>query len=158
MTETHEAAWKKADPAYGFTAHLPGVDFDEAKGRMNEGLLEHRPRPRPEPRVAQPILAFDLAGELLRLRSEPSWQHGHNATTLVKRPDSNIVLTLLRAGQKIKNHAVESSVSIQVLSGSVRVTVGGGSVPLATGGLLLLAPGLAHDLEALEEASLLLHY
>ena len=78
---------------------------------MNEATPE-RPRPRPESRVALPILSFDLADEVNGLRTEASWKHGHIATTLVKRPDSSIVLTLLRAGQKIKNHAVESSVSI----------------------------------------------
>lgn len=40
MTETHEAAWKKTDPAYGFTTHLPGVAFDEAKARITAALAE----------------------------------------------------------------------------------------------------------------------
>lgn len=116
-----------------------------------------RPRPRPEARVATSMLSLDLGVELDALRSEPGWaSKGHNAKTLVKRADSSVVLTLLKAGQRLKEHAVGKSVTLQAVSGRVRVHVGTESVEMRAGGLLALEPHLAHDVEALEESALLI--
>ena len=118
-----------------------------------------RPRPRPEPRVARSILSFDLAGEIEALRDEPVWRSkGHNAKTLVKRADSKIVLTLLREGQHLKEHAVDASVTIQVLAGRIRLNIGAEGVEpieLGAGGLLALEPRTAHDVEAVGETAML---
>ena len=116
-----------------------------------------RPRPRPEPRVARSLLSYDLAKEVESLRAEPGWSvTGHNARTLVKRADSKVVLTLLRGGQRVKEHAVDASVNVQVLSGRVRLHAGGEPIDLRAGGLLAMEPGMAHDVEALEESALLI--
>lgn len=103
------------------------------------------------------MLSVELGAELEALRSEPGWaSKGHNAKTLVKRADSSVVLTLLKAGQRLKEHAVGKSVTIQVFSGHVRLQVGEESVEMRAGGLLALEPHLAHDVEALEESALLI--
>lgn len=123
---------------------------------MNENVTEDRSRPRPEPRLAEPIGRFDLAQEIASLRAEPAWQsHGHNARTLVKRADSRVVLTLLRSGQRLKSHAVDSSATIQVLEGSVVVHAAGEEISLAVHGLVALEAGMPHDLEARTDAVIL---
>lgn len=116
-----------------------------------------RPRPRPEPRVARSILSFDLAREIDALRAEPVWgSRGHNAKTLVKRADSKVVLTLLREGQHLKEHAVDASVTIQVLAGRIRLNVGVEQIEVGAGGLLAMEPRTAHDVEAVEETAMLI--
>jgi quercetin dioxygenase-like cupin family protein len=107
--------------------------------------------------LAGPLIAIDLAVEAAQLRTERGWREGdRNANTLVKTPDFRVVLTALRAGARLQEHQAAGRVSIQTLSGRVRLQVGAQNVELPTGHLLVLEPGLAHDVEALEDSVFLL--
>ena len=112
---------------------------------------------RPAQQLVGPMLTFDLAAELARLRQEPSWQQGdHSANTLVHEDDFRIVLVAMKPRARIQEHAAAARVSVQLIAGRVRLQVGEQSVELSAGGLLVLAPELAHDVEALEESAFLL--
>jgi quercetin dioxygenase-like cupin family protein len=98
-----------------------------------------------------------LGEQLERLRREPAWRAGdRNAITLVKTPALRVVLLAVKEGARLQEHRAEGSVTIQVISGSVRADAGGRRVELAPGEVLVLEPGLEHALEAVRESAVLL--
>jgi len=104
-----------------------------------------------------PHLSFDLAAELDRLKREGPWrERGHNAITLAKYPDLRFVLMALKQGARMAIHEPDERVSIQILSGRVRMGVGGRELELGPGQLLAMDRAQAHQVEALEECALLL--
>ncbi len=115
-----------------------------------------RRRPRPEKRVKAPILVYDLERETRNLRQEDAFTfHGHNAITLVKRADGSLVLIRLERGGKIDLHSVRHSTTIHTLTGFLRVRVGDRIVDLPAGRVVCLAEGVPHEVEAIEETTLL---
>jgi quercetin dioxygenase-like cupin family protein len=110
------------------------------------------------PGLAEPLLHFDLEQDMQQLRREDSWQRetGRSAKTLAKYPDFRIVLILMKAGSRMRQHKAEGRVSIQQLKGQVRIHLGDRKVSLSAGHLLVLDCGVLHDVEALEESALLL--
>jgi quercetin dioxygenase-like cupin family protein len=112
---------------------------------------------RPAQRLRAPVLTFDLAAEGERLRAEASWQRGdRNAKTLVKEQDLRVVLTVLRRSARLQEHQTAAQVSIQTLSGRLRLHLPDQAVELPAGHLLVLEPAVAHDVEALDESAFLL--
>jgi quercetin dioxygenase-like cupin family protein len=107
--------------------------------------------------LAGSLLRCDFATELERLRQEYPWrEHGSNAVTLVKHPDLRVVLMALKAGARIQEHKAAGRISIQTLSGRLRLHLPDEVVDLPTGHLLTLDRGVPHDIEALDESDLLL--
>ncbi len=107
--------------------------------------------------VARSSLTFDLAEEVERLRTEESWRQGtRNAKTLVKEPDLRIVLIVMRQGARMEEHRAPGRLSIQTLTGHLRLQVLGQTIDLPAGHVLALDPDVAHDVEALDESAFLL--
>ncbi len=107
--------------------------------------------------LAGPLPHFDLAAEIARLRQEELWQHmGHNAKTLMKHPDFRIVLTVMKAGTRLQEHQAAGSISVQALSGYLRLHLPEQVAELPTGHLLALDRALPHDVEAVEDSAFLL--
>jgi quercetin dioxygenase-like cupin family protein len=102
-------------------------------------------------------LTFDLPAEVARLKSEPPWQtHGHNAKTLVKHSDVRVVLIALRAGARMQEHSTDQCVTIHALAGRLRLHLPDETLDLPAGALVALDHTVVHDVEALEESTLLL--
>lgn len=120
----------------------------------NEELSASR-RPHPGP-MAAPYLEFGLAREIDDLQREPEWVTGRNARTLAKYEDLRIVLTVLKAGIRIPGHQTGGRISIQGISGRIRLRAAGRTFDLSPGVLLAFDRGIAHDLEAIEESAFLL--
>ena len=53
-------------------------------------------------------------------------------------------------------HKAEGRISVQVLSGHIRLRASGRTFSLRPGGLLAIDQGVSHDVEALEESAFLL--
>ena len=107
--------------------------------------------------LAAPLMDFNLSNEIAQLHQEEAWlRTGHNSKTLVKHPDFRIVLIALKKGGRVEEHKADGRISIQTLIGQVRLRILGQSVDLPAGQLLALDRGLQHDVEAIEESSLLL--
>ena len=108
--------------------------------------------------LSVPVLQFDLGEEIDQQRKEDSWLHGigRSSKTLVKHDDLRIVLISMKANTQIHEHKATARISIQTLTGHVLLRVVGRTVDLPAGHLLTLDQGLPHDLEALEDSSLLL--
>jgi len=133
----HPATSDASRPADGGTAAEPG-------GRLAR-------------RLAEPALAFDFSELSRKLRLEHPWlQHGSNAMTLVKQPDFRIVFMLLKAGTFVQEHHARSTISVQTVSGRVRLHLKDRVVDLPSRHLLALGQGVVHDMEAVEESEVLL--
>ncbi len=68
----------------------------------------------PEP-TAGPDLEFNFISEIEKLRSEPAYNAGRNAKTLIKHPDFRVVLTAIRADSRVAAHQAAGRVSVQCL-------------------------------------------
>jgi len=108
-------------------------------------------------RVARSSLTFDLAAEVARLHTEESWRQGvRNAKTLVKEPDLRVVVILLRQGARMEEHRAPGRITIQALSGRLRLQLLDQASDLEAGQILMLDPDIPHDVEAIEESAFLL--
>lgn len=114
-------------------------------------------RQRPPERISGPVLAFDLSTEAAQLRREDSWgQNDRNARTLLREPGVRVTLIALKAGARLEQHTAPGALTIQALSGRLRLTVAGEVKDLPANHLLALEPDLPHDVEAVEESTFLL--
>ena len=116
-----------------------------------------RRRPRPSDRFAGNEHALDVREALGALRAEagPS-ANGHRQITLLHQGPVRLVLFAFAAGGRMPEHRAPGWVTIQVLRGAL-----GGRTPdaqhvLAEGQILALAPNVPHDVDAREEADMLL--
>lgn len=102
-------------------------------------------------------LLFDCAAIDRELRREAAYQReGHTARTLVRASDLRIVLIVLRGGSRIAEHHANETVSIQTVSGQVRLHLPERTFEVPAGQLLVLGKGLKHDVEASVDSALLL--
>lgn len=110
------------------------------------------------PDLAATVLQFDLLKEIEDLRKKDSWERetGRSSKTLVKQQDFRIVLVLMKADTRMREHQADARISMQALSGRLRIHLDGQSIGLTAGGLLALDCGLRHDVESLEESAFLL--
>jgi quercetin dioxygenase-like cupin family protein len=112
---------------------------------------------RPMHHVGRSLLTFDLTAEVERLQTEESWRQGtRNAKTLVKESDLRIVVIVMRQGRRMEEHRAPGRLSIQTLTGRLRLHALDQTIDLAAGQVLVLDPDVAHDVEALAESAFLL--
>jgi quercetin dioxygenase-like cupin family protein len=111
-------------------------------------------------------VTFDLVtiDEEMR-REEPYVREGHTARTLVREQDLRVVLVVLKDGRRIAQHIANETVSIQTLTGRLRLQLPRLArqredriVDLAIGRLLVLERGLEHDVEAVGDSAFLLSF
>lgn len=107
--------------------------------------------------VTVPLLHVRISEQLERLKREPTWRTGdRNAITLIKEPTLRLVLIALKKGAKLHEHQASGPVTIQAVSGSLRLTIAGQALELRSGEISVLESAIDHEVEALEEAALLL--
>ena len=108
--------------------------------------------------LSGPLLQFDLAGELDRLRRDESWLHltGRSSKTLVKYPDLRIVLIAMKANTRMQEHTAAGRISVHSLNGHIRLHLPERVVDLPAGHLLVLDQCVPHDVEAAEDSDFLL--
>lgn len=110
-----------------------------------------------KPNVITEGVDLDLAAAEQELRAEDAYQRdGHTARTLVREPSVRIVLVVMRAGAKIAAHRTQDTASIYAFAGTVRFGLPARAVELSAGRLLVIPPGLTHDVEAVTESAFLL--
>lgn len=127
---------------------------DERAGEQGGGTARAQGGGR---HLADAVREIDLAAETLSLRDEEAWKReGHSARTLVKNDSLRIVLVDMQAGTRLREHRTSSRISIQVLSGKVRVVIPGQDLELAAGRLVALDESIPHDVQAMEPSSFLL--
>lgn len=102
------------------------------------------------------LLELDVSRAIDQLHDDRMWSRGQNAKTLVKYDDFRIVLTALKAGQRLPGHTTRARISIHAMRGHLLVHVDGRPVDLPAGRLLALDRDVPHDVEALEDSAFLL--
>lgn len=114
---------------------------------------------RPDRPALVPLLHVRLDEQIARLKSEPTWRTGdRNAITLTKEPTLRLVLIALKKGAKLHEHQAGGPVTIQAVSGSLRLHTAGRSLALKAGEVAVLESAIEHEVEALEEGALLLTF
>jgi quercetin dioxygenase-like cupin family protein len=105
-----------------------------------------------------PVLQCDLFEEIRNLQKEDAWLHGTgpSSKTLVKHSDLRIVLLALRKKMCMHEHRTAARISVQTLSGHIRLKLPDRTVELPTGQLLVLNQCVSHDVEAEEDSAFLL--
>src|SRR5512143_2921077 len=85
-----------------------------------------------------PYLSFDLLQQTEELRRESYWQSGRNSKTLAKYPDFRIVLNAIQKNTRIAEHHADGRISVQTVSGHIRMRAGGQEFDLPLGHMLVL--------------------
>jgi quercetin dioxygenase-like cupin family protein len=107
-------------------------------------------------RLAAPSLAFDLPAEIHTLRRAAASHKGSVGRTLIKEPDFRLVLTVIKAGYRCERHRTSANLSVQTISGRIRVHTPGKVFDLGAGHLLALERDIPHDVEGVEDSAFLL--
>lgn len=114
-------------------------------------------RPGSERPLHGPLQRFDLAAEAGRLQEEEAWREGkRNSITLRKGEGMNVVLLVMKAGDRLEEHAAPGPFSLSVREGHVRFETPEEELEAKAGTLLTCDAGMRHTVEALEDAVCLL--
>lgn len=116
-----------------------------------------RLRPHPVERFSSPQHPYNLGVAIARLKEEMrSGEAGHRQQSLYKHGGTSISLFLFGRLTRLPPHRVDGVVSIHVLKGHLRIMAEGQTHDLLSSDLLVLAPGIEHDVVAHEESEMLL--
>jgi len=117
-----------------------------------------RPHPESERPLHGALQCFNLAAEVTRLREEKAWQEGRrNAITLRKGESLNVVLLVMKEGDRLDEHSAPGPITLSVHEGRIRFSAAGEDVEAEAGTVLACDAGVRHSVEALSEAVCLLN-
>lgn len=122
-------------------------------GDDTESRLREHPRERfaPAERLLDLEEAFD---ELLDEAHEPV--DGHRQITVAHRKGLTVVLFHFEEGGHMPDHEVDAEVTIHVLEGELAIDTEENRHRVGSGQMLILEPGVEHDVEARAESRMLL--
>jgi len=110
---------------------------------------QERLRRAPVERFAGTEHVYDLTEIAGQLRAEPHpATDGHRQMTIAHHGPVALVLFDFEADGRLVDHVADGLVTIHVLAGHVQVKTAQGDHELGAGTLLVLSPGVAHDLHA----------
>jgi quercetin dioxygenase-like cupin family protein len=119
--------------------------------------MSSRPHPGSKRPLHGPLQRFDLGAEVGRLREEGAWQRGQrNSITLRKGEGMSVVLLVMKAGDRLKEHDAPGPISLSVREGRIRFMAAEEVVEAGSDTLLTCDAGVRHTMEALSDAVCLL--
>jgi len=121
------------------------------------GDQETRLREHPRTRLApsERLLDLDEAfGELVDEPHEPV--DGHRQITIAHRQGLAVILFHFEEGGHMPDHEVDAEVTIHVLDGELEISTAEQDHRVGAGDMLILGPGVVHDVEALAETRMVL--
>lgn len=115
-------------------------------------------RPSGDRIIDAPFVFADLDEHIRQLKNEDAWKkNDRNGITIYKTDGFTMVLTCLHENAMIENNTVDGLLILQVLDGSVDITVEiNGKGVLHKNQLMTLHPGIPHSIRAREDSTLLL--
>jgi len=117
-----------------------------------------RPHPESERSLHGPLQSFDLAAEVARLREEKAWKEGgRNAITLRKGEGLNVVLLVMKEGDRLDEHSASGPITLSVHEGRIRFSAAEEEVEAGAGTVLACDAGVRHSIIALDDAVCLLN-
>src|SRR5918994_4116508 len=119
--------------------------------------MSSRPHPGSERPLHGPVQRFDLEAEVGRLREEGAWHRGQrNSITLRKGEGMNVVLVVMKAGDRLEEHAAPGPFSLSVREGRIRFEAADAVVEAGPEGLLTFGNGVGDTGVGLCDAVLVL--
>src|SRR5690242_5526659 len=116
-----------------------------------------RERRPPRERFAGAEHAFDLREIATGLRDEDApVRDGHRQVTVYHKASVSLIVFDFEAGGRLMAHQADAEVMIQAISGVLEVRTPTRTYRLPGGLLLVLDPGIRHDVFAPEESQMLL--
>jgi len=105
-----------------------------------------------------PLRVIHLANEIGTLKQEAGSDRDKRlARTLAKEGQLRLVLTVMRAGDRLQEHQTEGALALQCIEGSLRLhTQISHPIDLRAGELVALDGGVTHSVEAVTECAFLL--
>lgn len=117
---------------------------------------EHLRQP-PRERFAGAEHLFDLDAAAEALAREPAGERdGHRQIALFREDGLTMILFDFEEGGHLRDHSAPGIVAVQVLSGDLRMTTPEGEHAMRRGALLVLRPGVHHDVHAVTASRMLL--
>ena len=114
-------------------------------------------RPPPRERFAGTEHVFDLREIATGLRHESNpVHHGHRQMTIFHKHLLTLIVFDFEAGGRLADHRADADVTILAVSGLLEVSTPSGTHRLPEGSLLVLDPGVVHDVYAPEASQMLL--
>lgn len=108
-------------------------------------------------KLDSPCASFDTHSLDAEIQGDVVFERtGRAARTLVKTPDFNVAMIVMKAENRIDEHDAKGAVTIFVQRGKISVALSDSETILESGGLLALQRGVAHDVRALEDSAFLL--
>lgn len=95
------------------------------------------------------------SGEIVSVRPLGARLGQEKTTTLVKSDHLEVIRLVLPRGKHIPRHEAPGEVTIQCLEGRIRMDLNGAVVELSAGDLLYLGDRAPHDVQALEDSTVL---
>jgi quercetin dioxygenase-like cupin family protein len=122
---------------------------------MTADSPEHRRPPRE--RFAGTEHVFDLAETAANLRAEGTpARDGHRQVAIFHQGALRLIVFDFEAGGRLPGHKAEAVVTILALSGLLEVSTPAQAHRLAAGSMLVLDPGVPHDVHAPQPSQMLL--
>jgi len=119
--------------------------------------MSSRAHPGSERPLHGPLQRFDLGAEVGRLMEEGAWQRGQrNSITLRKGEGMSVVLLVMKAGDRLEEHAAPGPLSLSIREGRIRFMVAEEVAEAGSDTLLTCDAGVRHTMEALSDAVCLL--
>jgi quercetin dioxygenase-like cupin family protein len=117
--------------------------------KQNTDDAGERKRTRPEERFSPDVQVFEFNKAANELAREPgiATQH-HRQKMLYRHGQTSLSLFLFEAGSELREHRADGTVLIQVLDGRVIVNAQGVRHEMKSGEVLVMSPGVLHDLHA----------
>lgn len=111
----------------------------------------------PRERFAVSEQVFDLRAIAAGLRGEQEpIRRGHRQMTIHHSPQITLIVFDFEAGARLRDHEADAQVTILALSGRIEVSTPSQTLRLAAGSLVVLDPGVRHDVFAPEASEMLL--
>lgn len=76
--------------------------------------------------------------------------------TIIKKPTGNITLFSFDAGEGLSEHSSPHEALVQVMDGSVEITIGGEAINISAGECIILPGNVPHSLKAIERFTMML--
>lgn len=99
---------------------------------------------------------FNLREVVSRFPPDPDSAARHRAEILVKSETLRVVLVTAISGGALNEHEAPGPITIHVFDGSFAVTVGGEREVVSADEVVVIAPGVRHEVECIEDGSFLL--
>jgi quercetin dioxygenase-like cupin family protein len=97
-----------------------------------------------------------LDAEIARCQPDEKSASGRRSEILVKTDDLRVLLVTMREGATLAEHSAPGTITIQTIEGTMAVEADGTTHELPTGGLVSLAAGVRHSVQARSDGAFLL--